>query len=140
MSCRQLIKAGAEVRVVGLGAGSTIRSRTPDFNLELACSDLPPADIELLTGELNLRAMGLVYTTLLSLVPLIAFAFAVLKGLGVHRDLEPLIYEVLRPVGVWQPPSQPFAEFAARPAHEVQDAGGQNVGNQFSQNQNADRG
>lgn len=54
---------------------------------------------DLLTGELNLRAMGLVYTTLLSLVPLLAFAFAVLKGLGVHRDLEPLIYEVLRPIG-----------------------------------------
>ncbi len=54
---------------------------------------------DLLTGELNLRAMGLVYTTLLSLVPLLAFAFAVLKGLGVHRDLEPLIYELLRPVG-----------------------------------------
>jgi membrane protein len=43
--------------------------------------------------------MGLVYTTLLSLVPLIAFAFAILKGLGVHRDLEPLIYEFLRPIG-----------------------------------------
>src|SRR5512134_1195963 len=54
---------------------------------------------DLLTGQLNLRAMGLVYTTLLSLVPLIAFAFAVLKGLGVHRDLEPLIYEFLRPIG-----------------------------------------
>jgi membrane protein len=54
---------------------------------------------DLLTGELNLRAMGLVYTTLLSLVPLLAFAFAVLKGLGVHRDLEPLVYELLRPVG-----------------------------------------
>jgi membrane protein len=54
---------------------------------------------DLVTGELNLRAMGLVYTTLLSLVPLAAFAFAVLKGLGVHRDLEPLIYEFLRPIG-----------------------------------------
>lgn len=54
---------------------------------------------DLLAGELNLRAMGLVYTTLLSLVPLAAFAFAVLKGLGVHRDLEPLIYEFLKPVG-----------------------------------------
>lgn len=54
---------------------------------------------DLLTGELNLRAMGLVYTTLLSLVPLGAFAFAVLKGLGVHRDLEPLLYEFLRPIG-----------------------------------------
>ncbi|MFZ2508973.1 MAG: YihY/virulence factor BrkB family protein [Steroidobacteraceae bacterium] len=54
---------------------------------------------DLLTGELNLRAMGLVYTTLLSLVPLFAFAFAVLKGLGVHRDLEPLLFEFLRPIG-----------------------------------------
>jgi membrane protein len=54
---------------------------------------------DLLTGQLNLRAMGLVYTTLLSLVPLIAFAFAVLKGLGVHRDLEPLVYEFLKPIG-----------------------------------------
>ncbi len=54
---------------------------------------------DLLTGELNLRAMGLVYTTLLSLVPLFAFAFAILKGLGVHRDLEPLIYEFLHPIG-----------------------------------------
>jgi membrane protein len=54
---------------------------------------------DLLTGELNLRAMGLVYTTLLSLVPLVAFAFAILKGLGVHRDFEPLLYEFLRPIG-----------------------------------------
>ena len=54
---------------------------------------------DLLSGELNLRAMGLVYTTLLSLVPLVAFAFAILKGLGIHRDLEPLIYEFLRPIG-----------------------------------------
>jgi membrane protein len=54
---------------------------------------------DLVNGELNLRAMGLVYTTLLSLVPLAAFGFAILKGLGVHRDLEPLIYEFLRPIG-----------------------------------------
>jgi membrane protein len=54
---------------------------------------------DLIAGELNLRAMGLVYTTLLSLVPLAAFGFAVLKGLGVHRDLEPLIYEFLHPIG-----------------------------------------
>jgi membrane protein len=43
--------------------------------------------------------MGLVYTTLLSLIPLIAFAFAVLKGFGAHRDLEPIIYEFFRPLG-----------------------------------------
>src|SRR4051812_4318105 len=50
-------------------------------------------------GAINLRAMGLVYTTLLSLIPLIAFAFAVLKGFGAHRDLEPVIYEFFRPMG-----------------------------------------
>lgn len=54
---------------------------------------------DLLRGDLNLRAMGLVYTTLLSVVPLVAFAFAILKGLDIHRDLEPLIYEFLRPIG-----------------------------------------
>ena len=50
-------------------------------------------------GALNLRAMGLVYTTLLSIVPLLAFAFAVFKGMNVHRELEPLVYEFFRPVG-----------------------------------------
>jgi membrane protein len=54
---------------------------------------------DLLQGDLNLRAMSLVYTSLLSIVPLVAFGFAILKGLGVHRDLEPLIYEFLRPLG-----------------------------------------
>jgi membrane protein len=54
---------------------------------------------DLWQGELNLRAMGLVYTTLLSIVPLIAFAFAVLKGLGLHHELEPVIFEFLRPIG-----------------------------------------
>ena len=41
-------------------------------------------------GDLSLRAMSLVYTTMLAIVPLLAFAFAVLKGLGIHRDLEPV--------------------------------------------------
>ncbi len=43
--------------------------------------------------------MGLVYATLLALVPLVAFSFAVLKGFGAHRELEPLIYEFFRPMG-----------------------------------------
>ena len=42
---------------------------------------------DLLRGEINLRAMGLVYTTLLSLIPLLAFSFAILKLFGGHRDL-----------------------------------------------------
>jgi membrane protein len=50
-------------------------------------------------GGLTLRAMSLVYTTLLSIVPLLAFAFAVFKGMNVHRELEPLIYKFFEPVG-----------------------------------------
>lgn len=50
-------------------------------------------------GQLTLRAMSLVYTTLLSLVPLIAFSFSVLKGLGVHNRLEPMLFNALEPLG-----------------------------------------
>jgi len=50
-------------------------------------------------GEINLRAMSLVYTTLLSLIPLLAFSFAVLKIFGGRRDLEPIVYEFFRPGG-----------------------------------------
>jgi hypothetical protein len=45
----------ARVRVVGLGPGAQIRGQVPDFNLEIAMSDIRPEDIELLTRELNLR-------------------------------------------------------------------------------------
>ena len=54
---------------------------------------------DLWRGEINLRAMGLVYTTLLSLIPLVAFSFAILKVFGAHRDLQPIVYEFFRPVG-----------------------------------------
>src|SRR3979490_581027 len=54
---------------------------------------------DLWRGDINLRAMGLVYTTLLSLIPLVAFSFAVLKVFGAHRDLQPIVYEFFRPVG-----------------------------------------
>ncbi|MDD2338051.1 MAG: YhjD/YihY/BrkB family envelope integrity protein [Geobacteraceae bacterium] len=39
------------------------------------------------------RASALSFTTLLSIVPLLAFAFAILKGLGVQNSLEPLILQ-----------------------------------------------
>ncbi|MDX1454519.1 MAG: YihY/virulence factor BrkB family protein [Gammaproteobacteria bacterium] len=50
-------------------------------------------------GQLNLRAMSLVYTTLLSLVPLLAFSFSVLKGIGLADRLRPLLYESLTTLG-----------------------------------------
>lgn len=54
---------------------------------------------DLFDGELTLRATGLVYVTLLALVPLIALAFAILKAFGAQSDLEPFLLEFFRPVG-----------------------------------------
>lgn len=54
---------------------------------------------DLLEGQLSMRAMSLVYTTLLSIVPLLALAFSVLKALGVHNSLEPVLHEFLSPLG-----------------------------------------
>jgi membrane protein len=54
---------------------------------------------DLLQGHLSLRAMSLVYTTMLAVVPLLAFAFSLLKGLGVHRQLEPLLRNFMAPLG-----------------------------------------
>ncbi|HKK13616.1 MAG TPA: YihY/virulence factor BrkB family protein [Gammaproteobacteria bacterium] len=54
---------------------------------------------ELVQGDLALRAMSLVYTTLLSLVPLLAVSFSVLKAFGVHNQIEPLLYNFLTPLG-----------------------------------------
>ena len=48
-------KFKSRVNVVGLGAGATIRGQVPDFNLELAMSDISSSDIEMLTRELNLK-------------------------------------------------------------------------------------
>jgi hypothetical protein len=48
-------KFGSSVQVVGLGRSSTIRGKSPDFHLEFKESDIQPQDIELLSGELNLR-------------------------------------------------------------------------------------
>jgi membrane protein len=50
-------------------------------------------------GDLQLYAMSLVYTTLLSIVPVLAVAFSVLKGFGVHNQLEPALLQFLEPLG-----------------------------------------
>ena len=54
---------------------------------------------DIFTGELSLRSMSLVYTTLLSIIPLLAFSFAILKGFGMFDQLEPYLTEVLAPLG-----------------------------------------
>jgi membrane protein len=54
---------------------------------------------DLADGPIRLWAMSLVYTTLLSLVPLLALGFSVLKAFGAHNIAEPLIAELLAPLG-----------------------------------------
>lgn len=52
------------------------------------------------TNELTLRAMSLVYTTLLSIVPLLAFSVSILKAFGVvENQLEPFLNNFLDPLG-----------------------------------------
>ncbi|HZH06399.1 MAG TPA: YihY/virulence factor BrkB family protein, partial [Lautropia sp.] len=46
-----------------------------------------------------LRAMSLVYTTLLSIVPMLALSFSVLKAFGVHNQIEPALGRFLAPLG-----------------------------------------
>jgi membrane protein len=48
---------------------------------------------------LNLQAMGLTYSTLLSLVPFLAVMFSVLKAFGVQNVLEPFLLQLLQPLG-----------------------------------------
>ena len=55
--------------------------------------------VDLLEGHNKLYAMGLVYITILSLVPLLAVMFSVLKGFGVHNQLQPLLLNLLEPLG-----------------------------------------
>lgn len=54
---------------------------------------------ELSEEQLALRAMGLVYSTLLSVVPFLAVSFSVLKAFGVHTRFEIFLYYFLEPLG-----------------------------------------
>ncbi|MGE0347885.1 YhjD/YihY/BrkB family envelope integrity protein [Hydrogenophaga sp.] len=54
---------------------------------------------DLAFGQLTLRAMGLVYTTLLSIVPLLALSFSVLKAFGVTNQIQPMLLNLLAPLG-----------------------------------------
>lgn len=54
---------------------------------------------DLFDGQLTLRAMSLVYITLLSAVPFLAFSFSLIKVFGVHNSLKPQLYRLLKPLG-----------------------------------------
>jgi membrane protein len=50
-------------------------------------------------GGLDLRATSLVYTSLLSLAPLLAVSFSVLKAFGAHNQMQPFLLRMLGPLG-----------------------------------------
>jgi membrane protein len=76
------------------------RSMGPPWGATLRWLRYPVALIrDWLGGEINVRAMSLAYTTLLSLVPLMVFSFAILKGLGARGDLKFILNEFFRPLG-----------------------------------------
>ena len=54
---------------------------------------------DLARGQLTLRAMSLVYTTLLSIVPLLALSFSALKAFGVYNQIQPMLLNFLAPLG-----------------------------------------
>lgn len=54
---------------------------------------------DLMGGMITLHAMSLVYTAMLSIVPLLAVSISVLKGFGVHDQLEPTLVRLLQPIG-----------------------------------------
>lgn len=54
---------------------------------------------DVVKGDLQLNAMSLSYTTLLSLVPLLAVSFSVLKAFGSDRVIEPFLHAILEPLG-----------------------------------------
>jgi membrane protein len=54
---------------------------------------------DIMNGHLALHAMSLVYTTLLSVVPLLALSFSVLKAMGAHHRMEPFLFQFFEPMG-----------------------------------------
>ena len=54
---------------------------------------------DMFAGGLMMRSMSLVYTTLLSIVPLLAFIFAVLKGFGGQEKIESMLFLVFGAMG-----------------------------------------
>jgi len=64
-----------------------------------------------LDNKCFLRASALSYTTLLSLVPLLAFVFSILKGLGVDDRVRPLVMEKI--AAAQQPVAEKLVEYVS---------------------------
>ena len=78
----------------------TTLSQWPENNLLVRfAKSVYCAIIEINNGYFSLHAKGLVYTTLVSLVPILAISFSVLKAFGVHNQFSPWLFATLEPLG-----------------------------------------
>ncbi len=55
--------------------------------------------LEINDSYLTLHAKSLVYSTLVSLVPILAIGFSLLKYFGVHNQISPMLHNLLEPLG-----------------------------------------
>jgi membrane protein len=89
--------------VRGRRKGASAKSRPLSFSLKggaLQVARLVLALVRDLRGDgLKIHASGLAYITLVTMVPLLAISFSVLKGLGLHNQAEPFITSLLSPLG-----------------------------------------
>jgi membrane protein len=84
--------------------GKIWRSRPEDVNwwqriVLRALQILIAVGRDLVRGQISLRAMSLVFTTMIGFFPLLALSFAILKSLGVHNAMEPTLLTLLEPMG-----------------------------------------
>ncbi len=54
---------------------------------------------DLASGQISLRAMGLVFITFVGFFPALTLVFAILQEFGVHNDLRPALLAVMQPLG-----------------------------------------
>ena len=69
--------------------------RLPRRSLQISAAVLR----DLASGQISLRAMGLVFITMVGFFPALTLVFAILREFGVHNDLRPTLLAVLQPLG-----------------------------------------
>src|ERR1700742_2917082 len=76
------------------------RNMAPPWGPVLRVVRFPAALLrDWLRGEITVRAMSLAYTTLLSIVPLLVFSFAILRKIGARGDLRFILEQFFAPLG-----------------------------------------
>lgn len=71
----------------------------PQYIMAVAVRMVYGLSKDFMEGHITLRAMSLVFSSLISIVPLLAFALALSKSFGAHAQLQPLLVDFFEPLG-----------------------------------------